>query len=141
MLHRLLVVSMAGMEQSQDLNVGLGPPTHTRWPGIFLGFRSECPAPQGISQAWTNQNVAPPLDPQPFCHSPSMLPGMTCHHTRFPSVNPGCPPLQHLLSAICLYTGWDQPSHPHLLFPELLLHRDAHTQSDWSQCPPWRVCL
>lgn len=131
-LHRLLVVSTAGMEKSQDFNVGLGPTSHTRWPGIFLGFRGECPTPQGIPQFWTNHECGPALDPQSFCHMPSACcQGANCHHTPFS-------PLQHHLRAFCLYTGWDQPSEPHLLSPELLLHRDAHTQSYWSQCPPWR---
>lgn len=34
--------------------MGLGHQLNTRWPGIFLSFRDECPAPQGISQSWTN---------------------------------------------------------------------------------------
>lgn len=81
-LHRLLVVSTASMEQSQDFNVGLGPTSHTRWPGIFLGFRGECPTPQGIPQFWTNHECGPALNPQSFCHMPSACcQGANCHHT------------------------------------------------------------
>lgn len=131
----------ADTEQSQDLDVGLGPPTPTRWPGIFLSFRGEYPAPQGISQSWTNHSCGPAPG------SPVILPH-ALHVAREWIVTTRLP-LPSALGALPCSTYWvpsasTQPETSLIVpspSPEPLLHGGAHTQSDCSQCTPLRVHL